>query len=92
VSGGGSLTSEDIFLLDLIDGQWDVRSLGWIAPIRKIDIVRGLLRLRNQGCIELQPPSSGPAPSRQSRARGDAPASGEDAASDIERAVGELGV
>jgi hypothetical protein len=89
---GGILSSEDIFLLDLIDGHWDVRSLGWIAPIRKIDIVRGLLRLRNQGCIELRPPASSPAPARHVRARGDEQGSGEDAAADIERAVGELGV
>jgi hypothetical protein len=47
------LTSEDMFLLDLIDEHWDVRSLMWIAPMRKVDVVRGLLRLQNCGCVEL---------------------------------------
>ncbi len=90
-SVGGILSSEDVFLLDLVDGHWDVRSLGWIAPIRKIDIVRGLLRLRNQGCIELRPPASSPVPDRHARTRGEGEGSGADAAADIERAVGELG-
>jgi len=91
-SEGEMLSSEEILLLDLVDGHWDVRSLSWIAPIRKIDIVRGLLRLRKYGCIELQSPLSGPAPSRHARTPGDEHVSGEDAAADIERAVGELGV
>lgn len=85
------LSSEEILLLDLVDGHWDVRSLGWIAPIRKIDIVRGLLRLRQYGCIELEPPLRGTVSSQHTRTRGDEHVSGEDAAADIERAVGELG-
>jgi len=50
---GETLPSEDLFLLDLIDGHWDVRSLGWIAPMRKVDVVRGLLRLLRNGYITL---------------------------------------
>lgn len=85
------LRGEDILLLDLVDGKWDVRSLSWIAPIRKIDIVRGLLRLQKCGCIELQSPPAGRDPSRPARAHGDVPVSQEDTAVDIERAVGDLG-
>jgi hypothetical protein len=47
------LSGEDLFLLDLIDENWDVRSLIWIAPMRKIEVIRGLMRLRDYGCIEL---------------------------------------
>jgi hypothetical protein len=80
------LTSEDVFLLDLVDGRWDVRSLSWIAPIRKVDIVRGLLRLRRHGLIELKAPTSSPnsGPRRDQTSRGNT-------AADIERAVSELG-
>lgn len=85
------LSSEDLFLLDVIDGHWDVRSLSWIVPMRKIDIVRGLLRLRNYGCIELPSPLGGPEPSRPPL-RGDDPVSRKDARTDIERAMDRLGV
>ena len=77
------LSSDDLLLLDLVDGRWDVRSLAWIAPMRKIDVVRGLLRLQKHGCIELRTPRAASSPAR--------PTGGEDAVADIERAVGELG-
>ena len=51
-----ALTSEESLLLDMVEGNWDVRSLSWIAPMRKVDIVRGLLRLQEYGHIELQSP------------------------------------
>ena len=85
------LSSEDILLLDLIDGHWDVRSLGWIAPIRKVDVVRGLLRLEKCGCIELRLSRSEPAPPSHSRTPGGGQTSGHDPIADIERVVGELG-
>ena len=81
------LTNEDVFLLDLVDGRWDVRSLCWIAPMRKVDIVRGLLRLRRHGLIELKAP---PYAAEAARSRGEARASG-DTSADIERVVSELG-
>ena len=50
------LGSEELFLLDIIDDAWDVRALTWIAPLRKVDVVRGLIRLRRAGQIELRVP------------------------------------
>jgi len=49
----GDLGAEETFLLELIDGRWDVRSLVWIAPLRGIEVVRALVRLRDLGYIEL---------------------------------------
>jgi len=85
------LSGEELFLLDLIDGHWDVRSLGWIAPMRKIDVVRGLLRLRKFGCIELQSQTSQPDPTTTRMTRQEEAGKGEDAQGDIERAVCQLG-
>jgi hypothetical protein len=51
-----SLPDSERFLLDQIDGEWNVRSLVWITPIRKIDVVRSLRSLMNKGYIELQRP------------------------------------
>jgi hypothetical protein len=85
------LSREDVLLLDLVDGHWDVRSLSWIAPIRKVDIIRGLLRLRRQGLIELQTPLGAASPHDSEGPSRKAP-SGGDASTDIDRAVSELGV
>jgi hypothetical protein len=38
----------------LVDGSWDVRSLVWIAPMRKVDVLRSLLSLIDRGCLELR--------------------------------------
>lgn len=50
------LGSEELFLLDIVDDRWDVRALTWIAPLRKVDVIRGLIRLRRAGRIELRVP------------------------------------
>jgi hypothetical protein len=52
------LTSEELFLLEMIDGSWDVRSLVWISPMSKIEVIRSLVRLLDLGHIELYPPAS----------------------------------
>lgn len=51
----GDLSPDDLFLLELVDGSWDVRSLVWISPLRKVDVVRGLARLLDLGYIQLVP-------------------------------------
>jgi len=53
-----SLSGEELFLLDLLDGKWDVRSLTWIAPLRKLDTILALIRLRRGGYIELRLPAA----------------------------------
>jgi hypothetical protein len=53
----GDLSSEELFLLEMVNGSWDVRSLVWISPMSKIDVIRGLVRLRDLGHVELHPPA-----------------------------------
>ena len=55
---GPFLTEEESFVLQLIDGRWDVRSLVWIAPLRKIETVRALTRLVERGVVEIAEPGS----------------------------------
>ena len=52
-----ALRDSESFLLDLIDGRWDVRSLVWIAPMRKVETVRALLRLIDLGYIDMTAPA-----------------------------------
>ena len=54
--GDGELTSEELFLLDLIDGRWDVRTLVWIAPMRKVSTIRALQHMLDRYYIELETP------------------------------------
>lgn len=51
----------ELFVLQLIDGQWNVRSPVWIAPLRKAEIVRALTRLVDRGYVTLVPRSEAPA-------------------------------
>lgn len=57
-----SLTSEtlspaEFFLLSRIDGSWDVKSIIQITPLREVDTLRALKRMREKGIIELRDPS-----------------------------------
>ena len=54
----GDLSPDEVFLLELVDGNWDVRSLVWISPLRKVDVIRGLVRLQDLGYIDLLPPEN----------------------------------
>jgi hypothetical protein len=51
----GDLSADEMFLLELVDGSWDVRSLVWISPLRKIEVIRGLVRLLDLGYIQMRP-------------------------------------
>lgn len=55
---GTALRESESILLELIEGRWDVRSLVWIAPMRKVDTVRALLRLIDLGYIGMTAPAS----------------------------------
>jgi hypothetical protein len=44
----------EFFLLSRIDGIWDVKSIIQIAPLREVDALRTLRRLREAGVIELR--------------------------------------
>ena len=52
---GVNLQPADLFLLGMIDGESDVKSILWVAPMREVDIFLALQRLRDQGLIELRP-------------------------------------
>ena len=59
-----SLTSEhlsptEFFLLSRIDGTWDVKSIIQITPLREVDVLRTLTRMREKGVIELHDPPPG---------------------------------
>jgi hypothetical protein len=54
-----SLTAErlsptEFFLLSRIDGTWDVKSIIQITPLREVDVLRTLKRMREKGLIELK--------------------------------------
>ena len=56
-----SLTAEQLsptefFLLSRIDGTWDVKSIIQITPLREVDVLRTLKRMREKGLIELKDP------------------------------------
>jgi hypothetical protein len=61
--GMDSLTSErlsptEFFLLSRIDGSWDVKSIIQITPLREVDVLRTLKRMREKGLIDLKDPSA----------------------------------
>lgn len=52
------LSPPDFFLLSRIDGSWDVKSIIQIAPLREVDALRTLKRMRESGMIRLKDPDS----------------------------------
>jgi hypothetical protein len=44
------------FLLTMLDGNTDIKSLSWVAPLREVDLLRALEHMRNEGIIELREP------------------------------------
>ena len=53
---GEDLTPQEMFLLSRIDGTWTLKSIIQIAPIREVDALRTLKRMRDRGVIELRDP------------------------------------
>ncbi len=50
------LSPTEFFLLSRIDGTWDVKSIIQITPLREVDVLRTLKRMREKGLIELKDP------------------------------------
>jgi hypothetical protein len=48
------LSPPEFFLLSRIDGTWDVRSIIQITPLREVDVLRTLKRMRENGVILLK--------------------------------------
>ena len=53
------ISPEEYFLLSRIDGTWDVKSIIQVTPMREVDVVRTLKRMREKGFIELRDPEAG---------------------------------
>ncbi|HEX5043056.1 MAG TPA: DUF4388 domain-containing protein [Candidatus Polarisedimenticolaceae bacterium] len=54
---GEALSPQEVFLLSRVDGTWDVKSIIQVSPIREVDALRTLKKLRERGLIELREPS-----------------------------------
>jgi hypothetical protein len=52
-----NLSPTEFFLLSRIDGTWDVKSIIQIAPLREVEALLTLKRLREKGVIELRDPA-----------------------------------
>lgn len=50
------LSPTEFFLLSRIDGTWDVKSIIQITPLREVDVLRTLKKMREKGLIELKDP------------------------------------
>jgi hypothetical protein len=50
------LSPEEFFLLSRIDGTWDVKSIIQVAPIREVDALRTLKKMREKNVIQLDDP------------------------------------
>ena len=50
------LSPTEFFLLSRIDGSWDVKSIIQVAPLREVEALRTLKRMRERGVIELRDP------------------------------------
>jgi hypothetical protein len=51
--GEALFSAEEEFLLNLVDGSLDIRSIAWIAPLRTVDVMTSLKRLLEAGILEL---------------------------------------
>ena len=53
---GADLKPTDQFLLTMLDGKADIKSVVWLAPLREIDVLQALQRMLDAGLIELRDP------------------------------------
>ena len=50
--GMDRLGPQECFLLSLMDGKADIRSILWVAPLREVDVLRSLRQMLDRGVIE----------------------------------------
>jgi hypothetical protein len=46
----------EAFLLTMLDGKSDIKSIVWLAPLREVDVMKGLQSLHQRALIELRDP------------------------------------
>jgi hypothetical protein len=51
-----NLKPTDQFLLTMLDGKADIKSIVWLAPLREVDVLQALQRMVDAGLIELRDP------------------------------------
>jgi hypothetical protein len=51
---GEILTPEEVFLVSRVNGNWDLRSIVSISPLREVDALRVFRRLKERGIISLK--------------------------------------
>ena len=51
-----SLSPAEMFLVSRVNGAWDLRSIVSISPLREVEALRALKRLRERGVIDLVDP------------------------------------
>jgi uncharacterized protein DUF4388 len=51
-----SLTPEEVFLVSRVNGSWDLKSIVSISPLREVDALRVLKKLKERGIISLKDP------------------------------------
>jgi len=49
-----SLTPEEVFLVSRVNGSWDLKSIVSISPLREVDALRVLKRLKERGILEFK--------------------------------------
>ena len=47
------LSPEEVFLVSRVNGSWDLKSIISISPLREVEALRALKKLRERGIIEL---------------------------------------
>ncbi|HEX9427402.1 MAG TPA: hypothetical protein VGA64_06400, partial [Candidatus Polarisedimenticolia bacterium] len=47
------LSPEEVFLVSRVNGSWDLKSIISISPLREVDALRALKKLRERGIIDL---------------------------------------
>ena len=64
------LGPQESFLISLLDGHADIRTVLWLAPLREVDVLRSLRQLQDRGLIQINDaqPVDRPA-ARSARAR-----------------------
>jgi hypothetical protein len=48
------LGPQECYLMSLLDGSSDIRSILWVAPLREVDVLRTLRQMLDHGVIELR--------------------------------------
>jgi len=54
---GEALSPEEVFLVSRVNGAWDLRAIMSISPLREVDALRALKKLRERGVIDLVEPA-----------------------------------